>query len=146
MKNRRHEKILELISVADIDTQEELQRMLSACGYCVTQATISRDIRALRLMKERSPHGGYRYIAPDHKTVRKTLLGDTVISVDNAMNTVVVKCHTGMAQAACAAIDAMEHIVEIVGTIAGDDTIFILTRDEKSAERLVGALHDTIFG
>lgn len=144
MKNRRQEKILELIAVADVDTQEGLQQMLAGCGYSVTQATISRDIRELRLVKAQSPHGGYRYIAPDNTVIRRTLLTDTVVQVDYAMNTVVIKCHTGMAQAACAALDTMEHS-EIVGTLAGDDTIFILTRSEASAQALTDALRTMIW-
>ena len=112
MKNRRQEKILELIAAADVDTQEALQKMLINCGFPVTQATISRDIRELKLMKTSAPNGGYRYVTPDSSTARRSLLTDTVIGVDYAMNTVVIKCHTGMAQAACAALDMMQTLWE----------------------------------
>lgn len=145
MKNRRQEKILELIAVADIETQETLQSMLSQCGFPVTQATISRDIRSLKLIKELSPNGGYRYIAPDSAATKRSLLTDTVRGVDFAMNTVVVKCHNGMAQAACAAIDSMRY-PDIVGTLAGDDTIFILTKNETSARKLSELLAAEIWG
>ncbi len=145
MKNRRHEKILELIGIADVETQEVLQKMLQDCGFPVTQATISRDIRELKLVKSLSPGGGYRYMAPDSAVAKRSLLTETVRGIDYAMNTVVVKCHTGMAQAACAALDTMEHS-EVVGTLAGDDTIFILTRNEASAASLTEALRQAIWG
>lgn len=145
MKNRRQEKILELIAATDVDTQEALQKMLIECGFPVTQATISRDIRELKLMKTSSPNGGYHYVTPDSSTARRSLLTDTVTGVDHAMNTVVIKCHTGMAQAACAALDMMQH-TDIVGTLAGDDTIFILTRTEQNAADLTEALKVMIWG
>ena len=145
MKNRRQEKILELIATADIDTQEALQKMLTSCGFPVTQATISRDIRELKLMKTSTPGGGYRYVTPESSTARRSLLTDTVTGVDYAMNTVVIKCHTGMAQAACAALDMMQH-ADMVGTLAGDDTIFILTRTEQNAADLTEALKAMIWG
>ena len=84
-------------------------------------------------------------MTPDSSTARRSLLTDTVIGVDYAMNTVVIKCHTGMAQAACAALDMMQH-ADIVGTLAGDDTIFVLTRTEQNAADLTEALKAMIWG
>ena len=120
MKKRRQAKILEIISSDDVETQEELQEKLLSHGYEVTQATISRDIKELRLVKDLSSKGRYVY-----STGKK--------NVENiALNTVVIKCFSGMANAACAAIDSMT-IDSVLGTIAGDDTIFVLCRTEDAA-------------
>ena len=142
MKSKRHSKILELISNHSIDTQEELLRKLNECGFKVTQATVSRDIKELRLIKTQSPDGGYHYTTGSHRNSVDmsfkfhAIFSESVNSVDYAMNTVVVKCYTGMANAACAVLDAMNH-EGVVGTLAGDDTIFVLMRDEKMAVALV---------
>ncbi|MBQ6626631.1 MAG: arginine repressor [Ruminococcus sp.] len=137
MKSNRHVKIVELINKYPITTQDELLEYLRAEGFDVTQSTVSRDIKKLRLSKALDSSGKYRYQAPQAKVSgsRNGLLGivDTsVISVDYALNTVVVKTYSGMAQAVCAALDSMEYD-SIVGTIAGDDTIFIICRSEESA-------------
>ena len=140
MKKQRHARIKELISRYAITTQEELLDRLKEEGYNVTQATISRDIKELRLIKALDSNEVYRYMSP--KTdVNNPLMNyneifkNAVVSIDYAMNTVVVKCHTGMAQAACAAIDKMQYVM-VVGTLAGDDTIFLLTRNESQAKSL----------
>ena len=137
MKKRRQAKILELISSFDIETQEDLQAKLIEFGFEVTQATISRDIKELRLVKELSSGGRYCYSTgkkhPERYAHRASgIFTDSIISVDYAMNTVVIKCFSGMANAACAAIDSMAW-EEIVGTIAGDDTIFMLCRSVETA-------------
>ena len=138
--------ILELIEQYDIDTQEELLRRLRENGFPVTQATVSRDINELRLVKSLSSDGGYKYRL-DSKQARQALrdkyasiLSDCVISVDYAGNTAVVKCHNGMANAACATIDDMQ-MDSVVGTLAGDDTIFVLFRNEKKASEFAGYLY-----
>lgn len=137
MKKRRQAKIIELISQFDIETQEELQEKLQEFGYEVTQATISRDIKELRLVKDLSSKGRYVY-STGKKNVENVnrraggIFNEAIISIDYALNTVVIKCFTGMASAACAAIDSM-NLEEILGTIAGDDTIFILCRSEEIA-------------
>ena len=137
MKKRRQAKILELISNCEIETQEELQRLLQESGFEVTQATISRDMKELRLVKDLSPQGRYIYSTgkKHNENIRSRaggIFSESIISIDYALNTVVIKCFSGMANAACAAIDSMS-LNEILGTIAGDDTIFILCRSEESA-------------
>ena len=137
MKKNRHEAILSLISQQDIGTQEELMQKLNDLGYKVTQATVSRDIKYLKLIKTPVASGQYKYSyvnneAEDFSGKYYSILSHSVTSVDYAGNMAVVKCYAGMANAACAAMDNLE-IENIVGTLAGDDTIFVLCRDEQSA-------------
>lgn len=147
MKNKRQNLILKLVSEKNIGTQEELQQELNLNGVSVTQATVSRDIKELALIKTCTPAGKYKYAVPALKrdsidkkdSMILTILSDAVISVDYAMNIVAVKCHVGMAQAVCAKLDNTE-LDNVVGTIAGDDTIFILMRSEKDSSRLVKEL------
>lgn len=141
MKSTRHNKILELINKYPITTQEELIEYLRADGYDVTQSTVSRDIKQLRLTKTLLPDGKYRYQASQSsdkgaKNNFKTIFSSSVISVERAINIVVIKTFSGMAQAACAALDMMS-FDSIVGTIAGDDTIVVVCRDEENATRCV---------
>ncbi|MBR6669675.1 MAG: ArgR family transcriptional regulator [Ruminococcus sp.] len=133
MKERRLNVILDLISEHNIDRQEDLLLLLNERGFNVTQATVSRDIKALRLIKAHDENGVYRYTQPTINTADNKIFDDTIVSVDYAINTVVLKCKTGMAQAVCAYIDSMNYH-DIVGTIAGDDTIFILMRTEAEAK------------
>ncbi len=140
MKTRRQTKILELINEYEIDTQEELLRRLREDGLDVTQATVSRDIKELRLIKTLSSEGKYKYstakdTAKDYSSKFYSLLSDSAVSINYACNLVVIKCLTGMAQAVCAAMDSM-HWEGVVGTLAGDDTIFIATKNEACAEQL----------
>ena len=112
MKKRRQAKILEIISSDDVETQEELQEKLLSHGYEVTQATISRDIKELRLVKDLSSKGRYVYSTGKKNVENIThraggIFNESVISIDFALNTVVIKCFSGMANAACAAIDSM---------------------------------------
>ncbi len=145
MKMRRHAKILELINLNSVDTQEELLRLLTESNFHVTQATVSRDIKELRLVKTQSPGGGYHYTtgsansSVDMSFKFHAIFTESVNSVDYAMNTVVVKCYTGMANAACAALDSIRW-KGVVGTLAGDDTIFILMRDQATAAEFVEQL------
>ena len=120
MKSKRQNKILSLIQDIEIETQDMLQKFLVKSGFAVTQATISRDIKELGLVKIPASDGKSRYFAPDLRTKQPeypSIFMSSVVSVDYAMNTAVVKCHTGMAQAACAALDSME-FEQVVGTIA----------------------------
>ncbi len=138
MKKRRHAKILELVNAKDIETQEELQSYLLKCGFEVTQATISRDIKELRLVKELSDRGRYVYSTgqkSSNNAVKRTggIFSDSIISVEHALNIVCIKCFSGMAVAVCTAIDSMEW-TGVVGTISGDDTIFVLCKTEDFAK------------
>ena len=137
MKKDRHEKILELIDRYDISTQEELLIKLLECGVEVTQATVSRDIKELRLVKHPSSNGQYKYSlanSSDEKYMKYySIFAESVTLTDYAQNICLLKCHPGTAQAACAAIDALS-LSEVLGTIAGDDTIFILCKTERAAQ------------
>lgn len=144
MKTKRHAKILELIQQYTIDTQDELLRRLRQENYNVTQATVSRDIKELRLVKTLSSDGKYRYSTGKNNETDisgkfHNLFSDSVHAIDYAGNMVVVKCYVGMAQAVCAALDSLQW-EGTVGTLAGDDTIFILTRSEHTAVELVAEL------
>lgn len=137
MKTTRHNKILELINKYPITTQEELIEYLRSEGYDVTQSTVSRDIKQLRLTKTLLADGKYRYQAsPSAEKGAKNNFGNifssSVVSVDCAMNIVVIKTFSGMAQAACAALDMMS-FSGILGTIAGEDTILVVCKDEQGA-------------
>ena len=131
MKVERHSKIVELIGKYEIETQEELAEYLNKSGYQVTQATVSRDIRELKLSKVQSESGKQRYVvlqnqeAFSDKYIR--ILRDGFLSMDMAQNILVIKTVSGMAMAVAAALDAI-HFHEIVGCIAGDDTIMCAVR------------------
>ena len=137
MKTTRHNKILEVINKYPITTQEELIEHLRSDGYDVTQSTVSRDIKQLRLTKTLLSDGTYRYQASPiaekgAKNSFDTIFSSSVVSVESAMNLVVIKTFSGMAQAACAALDMMS-FENIIGTLAGEDTILIVCSDENSA-------------
>lgn len=146
-KNVRQEKILDIISANSISTQEQIMNKLLESGFNVTQATVSRDIKAMNLIKVQDGSGQYRYTAPkkddDGQEKYDAILAHAVIDADYAMNITVVHCHPGMANAACASIDNV-HIQNSVGTIAGDDTIFILNRNEEDARKLASAINEAI--
>ena len=144
MKNRRHEAILEIIAEQPVATQELLIELLGKRGIKATQATLSRDIQQLSLVKKRDGKGIYRYTLPASAMAEKSIFEEAVLSVDYAMNTIVLKCRAGMAQGTCAAIDSVEH-QGIVGTIAGDDTIFILVRSEADAKKLSKKFRSELF-
>ena len=132
MKLARHEKIIELIKEYDIDTQEELEARLNEAGFKVTQATVSRDIRELKLTKVAMSNGRQKYAAlteanEDLSEKYPRVFRDAFVSMDMAQNILVIKTVSGMAMAVAAAIDAM-HLHEIVGCIAGDDTIMCAVR------------------
>ncbi|MBR0141642.1 MAG: arginine repressor [Ruminococcus sp.] len=144
MKNRRHDAILEIIAEKPVATQEVLISLLKEKGIKTTQATLSRDIQQLSLVKQRDENGVYRYTLPAAAVAEKSLFEEAVVSVDYAMNTIVLKCRAGMAQGTCAAIDSVKH-EGVVGTIAGDDTIFILVRSEADAKKLSKKFRSEIF-
>ncbi len=138
MKYKRHNRIMEIIAANNIETQDELIAKLKESGYEVTQATVSRDIRELKLIKVATEDNKYKYALSTQDTMRisvkyRSIIRETVIKVDWTAQFVVLKTYPGMAQAAAAALDGMGWN-EIVGSIAGDDNIFILMRDEKMAE------------
>lgn len=140
MKARRQAEILSIIQEYDIETQDQLLEKLRERGMKSTQATISRDIKELRLIKVASHSGGYQYSTPDqsgsvtHMTRLKNIFRECVVKVDRAQNLVVLKTLVGMANAAAAAIDAMK-IRDIVGTLAGDDNILVILRTNEDAEK-----------
>jgi transcriptional regulator of arginine metabolism len=141
MKTARQNTILELIANRDIETQNQLMQALSEQGVRSTQATLSRDIKELRLIKELGPNGNYRYAqpAPDEAAERREKLRkifrEGVVSCDTAMNIIVLKTLPGLASAASSAMDNME-LAGLVGTVAGDDTVFVAMKDVKSAAQL----------
>ena len=142
MKNHRQNKILELISTQNIETQEQLLKALQDCGFQSTQATVSRDIKELRLVKSPVRGGGYRYTTAkggQHEPISAkfhSIFGGSVVRVQYAQNIVVVHCLPGMAQAACAAMDSL-HWDQVIGTLAGDDTFICIVTSERDAEDLV---------
>jgi len=141
MKYKRHAKIIELIENNIIETQEELAEKLRESGFDVTQATVSRDIKELRLIKVLAENGSYKYAtiqSPDSNVSSKlrTVFAEAVTKIDYASNIMVIKTLSGMAQAAAAAIDSM-NLPEVVGSIAGDDTIMVVLRSEEKAHELM---------
>lgn len=146
MKNVRQSEILNIVQSKDIDTQEQLLEELRARGFTTTQATISRDIKELRLVKELTGSGGYRYALSERKTsstsdVRlRNIFKEGVLSVDVAQNIVVVRTMPGLASAACSALDAME-IDGMVGSLAGDDTGILIMRDNSFAQQFNSEVH-----
>ena len=138
MKTKRQEKILEIIAAEPIETQEQLLEALRAAGMSVTQATISRDIKELHLVKEQTGRGSYHYVVSVHKATfnnsgkLQTIFRESVNSFDCAQNIVVLKTMPGLASAACAALDSM-NISVLVGSLAGDDTVLLVMRDNESA-------------
>lgn len=136
MKKKRHELILKLIRQQDIATQEELLSLLVENGFPVTQATVSRDINELHLVKTQGAKG-QKYAINDRSAHNSkkfySIFSQSVIMADYAGNICSIKCFSGTANAAAATIDAIEY-PEIVGTIAGDDTLFVLLRTEQAAK------------
>ncbi len=149
MKSIRQAKILEIIKEYHIDTQEELQAKLNECGFKVTQATVSRDIRELGIIKSEGEDRVYKYRAGKEKEKSEingkfsSILRQAASSVAFANNLIVVKTYTGMGSAAGAAIDAME-LEGVIGTLAGDDTLLIIAHDTESAERITTILNELI--
>lgn len=146
MKSARHQAILDLIEKHPIDRQEELLTHLRQAGFDVTQATVSRDIRDLQLVKVADADGHYRYMPAaasgkvTHSPSRfEMIFRESVLKVDYAGHMVLVKCFSGMANAACEVFDAKQWN-QVVGTLSGDDTFFILMRTEESAAEICKTL------
>ena len=140
MKSGRQSEILRIIAERDIETQNQLLEALAACGIKSSQATLSRDIKDMRLVKELGPNGTYRYAAPhsvaDDTEERLTkIFRESIVSYDVAQNLFIIRTLPGLANGACSAIDAM-HVEGLVGTLAGDDTAFLAMRDQEAAQKL----------
>lgn len=138
MKNARQKKILELIEEYDIDTQETLVEKLREVGIVVTQTTASRDIKELKLVKGMTSKGTYKYVVPTVKrenntAVLSSALTESVLSITAARNIVVIKTFPGMANAVAVCVDTLEH-PHIVGSVAGDDTILLVIKDDETAK------------
>lgn len=146
MKKGRQEKILELINKYEIETQDELMEFLGEEGYMVTQATVSRDIRDLDLVKVAMPGGSYKYVASGvskkqrgHAGAMSNVIANTVVSVRCAQNIIVIKTSAGMAQAVALTIDRISDD-DILGCVAGDDAIIVVTPDNDAAAAVAGRL------
>lgn len=145
MKKVRHQQIVDIINKYDVETQEELAGYLKDAGFVVTQATVSRDIRELKLSKVPAGNGKQKYIVlkqddahMEDRFIR--VLRDGFVSMDMAQNILVVRTVSGMAMAVAAAIDAL-HFKEVVGCIAGDDTIMIAVRTIEDTHMLMDKIH-----
>lgn len=151
LRKTRHQKILEIITEREVETQEELAGYLKESGFDVTQATVSRDIRELKLSKVPTGKGKQKYIVlhqeeKSHLADKYTrVLRDGFISMDMAQNILVMKTVSGMAMAVAAAIDAM-HFQEIVGSIAGDDTIMMAVRTVEDTKQLMERIRELLQG
>lgn len=145
MKNDRQRKILEIIEKYDVDTQETLIKKLGEAGFVVTQTTVSRDIKQLKLVKGTTGMGTYKYVTPKPKkedaqpTIPTSSIVEAVVGVEAAQNIVVVKTFAGMANAAAVCIESLS-LTRIVGAVAGDDTVLIVVSDNDSAKRLESEL------
>lgn len=141
MKSIRHAAILEIIEKQDIETQEELAEVLKSRGILVTQATVSRDIKELHLLKVLSEHGGYKYATLDKAEKGMTerfirIFSESVLSMNSAANLIVIKTLTGSANAAAEAIDSLRW-APVIGTLAGDNTIFVAVRAVEEVETVM---------
>ncbi|NLT58546.1 MAG: arginine repressor [Clostridiales bacterium] len=149
MKQKRHEKILTIIKEKPITTQEELVSELNKVGFKVTQATVSRDIKELKLVKVQSD-SAYHYAASIPRAARgyiipkySAIIRETIVNMDNVNNLVVVHCHSGMANAAAEAIDVSE-MPSVVGTIAGDNTFLVVLRTEEDSITFMEELRNIV--
>lgn len=148
MKKNRHSEIIELIEQYEIETQEELSQRLKDAGYNVTQATVSRDIRALHLSKIPCGKGRQKYVLLKQDNANLSdkyirVLSDGFVSMDMAQNILVIKTVSGMAMAVAAALDAIK-FKEIVGSIAGDDTIMVAVRTTEETKELMQKIEHLI--
>ena len=149
MKSQRQAKIMEIISNRNVETQEQLLQELQNAGFRSTQATISRDIKELRIIKELTSFGTYRYTTSTGETAGtfssklNTIFRECITNFDYAQNIIVIRTLPGLASAAASAIDAMSMSV-VVGTIAGDDTVFIVMRDNNAAAAFCGEIQSLL--
>ena len=140
MKSKRQERILALIAKHEIETQDDMMNRLREEGFSVTQATVSRDLKELKLTKTLTSRGTYRYSQPTRHHISgnarlSRAMVDSITHVDYSLNMVVLKTYPGMAQAVASGVDAL-NLSEILGCVAGDDTIIVVTRDVESASEL----------
>ena len=140
MKSERQNRILELVKKYEIETQEEMMERLRSEGFAVTQATVSRDLKELKLAKTLTGRGTYKYCVSHGRVHAGNLhlgnaMADSVLHIEHSMNNVVIKTYPGLAQAVASAIDSM-NLEGFLGCVAGDDTIIIITRDEESSAEL----------
>ena len=148
MKKTRHELILSYIKNNNVSRQEDIIKMLSDNGYNVTQATISRDIKELKIIKEHFGKNDIRYAVSekiDNEDNYKMIFTRSAISENAAMNIIVVKCYSGTANAACIALDSM-NLSGLVGTIAGDDTIFVACKDIDATTHIIHTINSLLKG
>lgn len=149
MKSQRQAKILEIISNKNIETQEQLLQELQEAGFRGTQATISRDIKEMRIVKELTSLGTYRYVTSSGEVTGSfssrlnTIFRECVISFDYAQNIIVIRTLPGLASAAGSAIDSMNLNI-IVGSLAGDDTVIVVMRDNNAAAAFCGEIKNLI--
>ena len=149
MKSKRQSKIMEIIAGRNVETQEQLLALLEEEGFRCTQATISRDIKELRIVKELTNLGSYRYTASAGETVGSfsarlnTIFRECVTSVDYAQNLIIIRTLPGLASAAASAIDAMG-MNKVVGSLAGDDTVMVVMRDTNAAAAFCGEINALI--
>lgn len=149
MKTQRQAKIMEIISNQDVETQEQLLDALRAAGFNSTQATISRDIKELRIIKELTSFGTYRYttstkeVSGSFSSRLNTIFRECVTDFDYAQNLMVIKTIPGLASAAGSAIDAMNMSV-VIGTLAGDDTVLVIMRDTNAAAAFYGEIKNLL--
>lgn len=149
MKSKRQEEILRIITEMDVETQDQLLEQLRSRGISSTQATISRDIKELHLIKEPTKYGAYKYVVSERKTSLNfagrllTIFREGVTSFDVAQNIVVVKTMPGLAAAAAAALDGMD-IPDMVGSLAGDDTAVLIMRTSESASAFCTEIHNIL--
>ncbi len=148
MKKTRHELILNYIKNNNVSRQEEIINMLSDNGFVVTQATISRDIKELKIIKEHFGKNDIRYAVSkkaDNEDNYKMIFTRSAVSATAAMNIIVVKCYSGTANAACIALDSM-NLPGLVGTIAGDDTIFAACKDIEATSYIINKINSLLKG
>ena len=149
MKSKRQAKIMEIISTTNVETQEQLLQELLSAGFTSTQATISRDIKELRIVKELTSFGTYRYSAASGEVggtfsnKLNTIFRECITGYDYSQNMIVIRTIPGLASAAASALDAMNMSV-VLGTIAGDDTVFIVMRDNNSAAAFCGEIKNLL--
>ena len=149
MKSQRQAKILEIISNKNVETQEQLLSELQEAGFRGTQATVSRDIKELRIVKELTSLGNYRYTTSSNElsgtfsTRLNTIFKECVVSFDYAQNIIVIRTLPGLANAAASAIDAM-NMSTVIGSLAGDDTVMIVMRDMNAAASFCGEIKNLL--
>ena len=149
VKSQRQAKIMEIISNQNVETQEQLLLLLQEAGFRCTQATISRDIKEMRIVKELTSLGSYRYTVSGNEiegsfTSRlNTIFRECVVNFDYAQNIIVIRTLPGLASAAASAIDSM-NMNAIVGSLAGDDTVMVVMRDNNAAAAFCGEIKNLI--